>query len=63
MDQSHRRNIQSLAIGMFQIKHGQSRETFTEMFAQTTQEQNFRKIRDFRIPSLKTAYHGSESTS
>ena len=34
----HHRNIQSLAIEMLQIKHGQSREIVTDIFTQTTQE-------------------------
>ena len=33
----HHRNIQSLAIEMLQIKHGQSREITTDIFTQTTQ--------------------------
>ena len=32
----HHENIQSLAIEMFQIKHGQSPETVNNIFAQTT---------------------------
>ena len=39
----HHRNIQSLAIEMLQIKHGQSRKNVTYIFTQTTQELNFRK--------------------
>ena len=34
----HHRNIQSLAIEMLQIKHGQSREIVTNIFTQATQE-------------------------
>ena len=34
----HDRNIQSLAIEMLQIKHGQSRESVTDIFTQVTQE-------------------------
>ena len=34
----HHRNIQSLAIEMLQVKHGQSREIVTDIFTQTTQE-------------------------
>ena len=41
----HHRNIQSLAIEMLQIKHGQSCETVTDIFTQITQEKNFRKNR------------------
>ena len=34
----HHRTIQSLAIEMLQIKHGQSREIVTDIFTQVTQE-------------------------
>ena len=34
----HHRNIQSLAIEMLQVKRGQSRESVTDVFRQTTQE-------------------------
>ena len=46
---------------MFQIKHGQSPETVNDIFAQTTQHYNFRQNRVFRIHSVKSVYHGSES--
>ena len=59
----HHRNIQSLSIKMLQIKHGQSREIVTDIFTQVTHEQNFRKNRDCRIPSVIIVFHGSESTS
>ena len=59
----HHRNIQSLAIEIIQIKHGQPREIVTDIFTQVPQEQNFRKNRDCRIPSVNTLFHGSESTS
>ena len=45
----HHKNIQSLAIEMFQIKHGQPPEIVSDIFAQTTQHCNFRQNRDFRI--------------
>ena len=48
---------------MFQIKHGQSPEIVGDIFAQTAQHYNFRQNRDFRIRSVKSVYHGSESTS
>ena len=38
----HHKNIQSLATEMFQIKHGQSPEIVSDIFAQTTQYYNFR---------------------
>ena len=44
----HHSNIQCLAIEMLQIKHGQSCEILTYIFAQVTQEKNFRKNRDGR---------------
>ena len=59
----HHENIQSLAIEMLQIKHCQSREIVTDISTQVTQEQNFRKNRDCRIPSVNTVFHASESTS
>ena len=34
----HHRNIQSLAIEILQIKHGQSCEIVTDIFTQVTQE-------------------------
>ena len=34
----HHRNIQSLAIEMLEIKHGQSHEIVTNIFTQATQE-------------------------
>ena len=34
----HHRNIQSLAIQILQIKHGQSCEIVTDIFTQVTQE-------------------------
>ena len=52
-----------LPIETFQMKHGQSHEVVTDNFTQTTKESNFRQNRDFRIPSVNTVYHGSESTS
>ena len=39
----HHKIIPSLAIEMFQIKHGQSLEDVSDMFAQTTQHYNFRQ--------------------
>ena len=59
----HHKNIQGLAIEMFQIKHGQSPEIICDIFAQTTQHYNFRQNRDFRIRSVKSVYHGSEIIS
>ena len=57
----YHKNLHSLAIYMFQIKHGQSLEIASDFFAQTTQHYNFRQNRDFRIRCAKSVYHGSES--
>ena len=59
----HHKNIQSLAIEMFRIKHGQSPEIVSNVFTQTTQHHSFRQNQDFRIRSMKSVYHGSESIS
>ena len=48
---------------MFQIKHGQSPEIISDIFAQATQHYNFRQNRDFSIPFVKSVYHVSESIS
>ena len=50
-----------LSIEMVKIKHGYSHEIVTDIFTQETQEWNFRKNRDFRIPSVNILFHGSES--
>ena len=59
----HHRNIQSLAIEMLQVKHGQSPEIVTDIFTQTLQEWNFKKNPEFRIPSVNTVCHCSASIS
>ena len=59
----HPKNIQSFAIEMFRIKQGQSPETVSNIFTQTTQHYNFRQNQDIRIRSVKSVYHGSESIS
>ena len=48
---------------MFQIKHGHSPENVSDIFTQTIQHYNFRQNRDFKIRSVKSVYHGSESIS
>ena len=48
---------------MFQIKHGQSPEIVVIFFVQRTQHYKFRQNRDFRIRSVKSVYHSSESNS
>ena len=59
----HHKNIKRLAIEMFQIKHRHSPKIVSDIFTQTTQHYNFRQNRDFRIRSVKSVYHGSESIS
>ena len=59
----HHKNIQSLATEMFQIKHGQSPEIVSNILTQTSQNYNFRLNRGFRIRSVKSVYHVSESIS
>ena len=59
----HHKNMQSLAIEMVHTKHGQSPEIVSDVFAQTAQHYDFRQNRDFRIRSVKSVYHGSESIS
>ena len=59
----HHKNIQSIAIEMFQIKHAKSPEIVSDIFAQTTQHYNFRQNRDFWIRSVKSVYHRSENIS
>ena len=48
---------------MFLIKHGQSPESVSDIFTQTTQHYNFRQNRHFSIRSVKSVYHCSESIS
>ena len=60
----HHRNIQALATEFYKIKNGISPELFTEIFARETESHyNLRRCNDFRIPSIRTVYHGSESIS
>ena len=60
----HHRNIQALATEFYKIKNGLSPELFTEIFARETESHyNLRRCNDFRIPSIRTVYHGSESIS
>ena len=40
----HHRNIQSIAIETFQIKHGWSFVAVTDIFTQTKRQHNFRKV-------------------
>ena len=57
------KNILSVVIEMFQIKHGQSPEIVRDICTQTTQHYIFRQTRDFRIRSVKSVYHGSKNIS
>ena len=60
----HHRNIQALATEFYKIKNRILPELFTEIFAcETESHSNLRRCNDFRIPSIHTAYHGSESIS
>ena len=60
----HHRNIDALVTGFYKIKNGLSPELFTEIFARKTESHyNPRWCNDFRIPSIRTVYHGSESIS
>ena len=60
----HHRNIQALATEFYKIKNGYSPELFIEIFARETESHyNLRRCNDFRVPSIRTVYHGSESIS
>ena len=58
----HHKNIQALATEFYKIKNGLSPEPFTEIFAHESYY-NLRWCRDFRITSIRTAYHRHESIS
>ena len=60
----HYKNIQALATEFYKIKNGFSPEHFTEIFARETESHyNLRRCNDFRIPSIRTVYHSTESIS
>ena len=60
----HHRNIQALATEFYKIKNGLWPEIFTEIFARETESHyNLGRCNDFRILSIQTVYHGSESIS
>ena len=60
----HHENIKALATEFYKIKNGLSPELFTEIFARETESHyNLRRCNDFRIPSIRTVYHGRESIS
>ena len=53
-----------MATEFYKIKNGISPELFTEIFARETESHyNLRRCNDFRIPSIRTVYHGSEIIS
>ena len=56
----HHRNIQALANEFYKIKKGLSPELFTR---ETESYYNLKRCNDFRIPLIRTVYHGSESVS
>ena len=58
----HPRNIQALATELYKFKNGLSPKVFTEILARES-HYNLRRCSDFRIPSIHTVYHGSESIS
>ena len=58
----HHRNIQSLAIEMFKVKHDMSPEIVNDVFTQRINHPyNFRYMRDFRTPMVHSVYHGTET--
>ena len=60
----HPRNIQALATELCKIKNGLSPKVFTEIFTRETESHyNLRQCNDFKILSIRTVYHGSESIS
>ena len=60
----HHRNIQALATKFYKIKDGLSPKLFTEIFAcEGESHYKLRWCNDFRIHSIRTVFHGSESIS
>ena len=60
----HHRNIQALATESSKIKNGLTPKRFTEVFSREMESYyNLRQWNDFRIPSIRTRYHGDESIS
>ena len=61
---THHRNIQALVIEFYKIKNGLLAEPSAKIFARETESHyNLRRCNDFRVPSIRTVYHGSESIS
>ena len=58
----HHRDIQALATESCKINNGSSPELVAEIFAWDS-HYNIRWCNDFIRPSVRTAYHGSESIS
>ena len=53
-----------MATEFYKIKNGLSPEIFTGIFARETEPHyNLRLCNDFKIASIRTVYHGSESIS
>ena len=60
----HHGNMQAFETKFYKIKNGLSPELFTEIFAcETESHYNLGRCNDFRIPSIRTVYHGSENIS
>ena len=56
--------MEVLATEFYKIENGLSPELFTEIFTRETESYyNLRRCNDFRLPSFRTVYHGSESIS
>ena len=60
----HHGNMQALENKFHKIKNGLLPEIFTEIFAcETESHYNLGQCSAFRIPSIRTVYHGSENIS
>ena len=58
----HTRNLQFLATEIFKVHKNMSTELMQELFC-VRQTHNFRNPHHFAIPSINSAYRGSESIS
>ena len=60
----HHGNIHALATEFYKIKNEMLPKLFTEIFARETESYyNLRRCNDFRIPSIRIVYQGSERVS
>ena len=60
----HHRNIQTLATEIHKIKNNLLAEIVPNIFTQRTQNHySLRNTSDFKIPFVRTVYHGTESVS